>query len=351
MAKMKIKFSVPTIRKPDLKSVLTTLVKDNLIQGELTEKFEEKVSNYFNVKGAVALSNGTMALIAALKSIGIEERNKVIIPSYAPVAYMNALNYLNAGSYLVDSTANSFFIDIDKVYKVIDEEDIRAMIIPHLFGIPGDIQKLVDTGIPVIEDISHSFGSKIEDRFTGTFGKLAVSSLNYEMVITTGQGGLCLSDDPSLLKSIKKYRDFDGEEYSPHLNCKFSDYNAALGISQIKELDEMLDRRRRIAKIFNETIMRSTSQLVTENIDDQWVNFMYPIILANRLQDGINYLKKNGIEAKKPLNHPLHYYKNLKWEDFPNAERLHRKLISLPLYPVLTEKEVKYISEKIINLL
>ena len=165
MAKMKIKFIMPTVRKTDLKSVLSTLVKDNLLQGELTEKFEDKVSDYFNVKGAVAVSNGTMAVITALKSIGIEERNKVIIPSYAPIAYLNALNYLNAGSYLVDSAENSFFIDIDKVYKVIEEEDIRAMIIPHLFGIPGDIQRLVDTGIPVIEDISHSFGSKSDEKF------------------------------------------------------------------------------------------------------------------------------------------------------------------------------------------
>ncbi|MBM4272745.1 MAG: DegT/DnrJ/EryC1/StrS aminotransferase family protein, partial [Deltaproteobacteria bacterium] len=246
---MMIPHSRPTLDQDDYASVLHILKSGHLAQGKQVEQFEKDLSSLIGVRGGVAVSSGTAALHLALLSLNTGSGDEIIIPDFVCTAPLNAIRYTGAVPVIADIDPLTYNIDVGDLKKRLTKKT-KAIIIPHMFGLPADMEEILSLGIPVIEDCAQSLGSRYRDSCTGRLGTLSIFSFYATKMIATGEGGMVLSDDESLLEKIRDLRDYDEKElYTVRYNYKMTDFQAAFGISQLKKLFSFIKRRKEIADI------------------------------------------------------------------------------------------------------
>ncbi len=209
-----------------------------------------------------------------------------------------------------------------------------------------NVEHFLDLKIPLIEDISHTIGAHYDNgNPVGSTGPLTVASFATSMIITTGNGGIALTNNSRLYSIMREFRaNNTGREIS--YDYSMTEFQGAMGIPQLLQLQRFIKRRREIAKKYYDAL-RLTSHTSPFLYNDSFVYQSFPIIFDAPLKEVEKYWKKNKIEIYHPIKHPLHEYMNLNAMDYPNSNRLAKKLYSLPIYPTLTKREI----EKIANLL
>ncbi|MBC7334373.1 MAG: DegT/DnrJ/EryC1/StrS aminotransferase family protein, partial [Actinobacteria bacterium] len=254
----------PSIGKEEIRSVLKA-VKSGWVssKGEFIEKFEKKFADYHRVKEAVSTSNGTTALHLALKSLGIEKNDEVIVPVLTFAATANAVIYCNAKPVFVDIHPKYWCIDPQKIEEKITEKT-RAIIPVHLYGHPCDMDWITDIaedhGLYVVEDAAESHGAEYKGKKVGTFGDIACFSFYGNKIITTGEGGMCITNNEELAKEMRILRDHgmrpDKKYWHDKIgfNYRMTNLQAALGIVQLKKLDKFINKKRKIAKIYRKNL-------------------------------------------------------------------------------------------------
>lgn len=338
-----IHHSRPTIGKKDIAAVKLVLRTGSLRNGPYCQRFEKSLADFIGVKQSVATNSGTAALHLALFALGIGPGDEVIIPSYVCTAVLNAVNYVGAEAKLADIELDDFNLSYADVSKKISKKT-KAIILPHMFGKPADIYKFLKTGIPIVENCALSAGAKLRGRRVGSFGILSVFSFYATKMLTTGYGGMVCSNNPLYIKKIEDLIDTDErQDYKVRFNYKMSDVSAALGLSQLKQLNSFIAKRKRLAKIYDEALSKSDGIILPLREDN--VYFRYVIRINGDIEKLINKLARKRIEAKRPVFKPLHQYLGLKKSDYPNTERAYNTAISLPIYPSLSERQVKFIAE------
>ncbi|MEK7309636.1 MAG: DegT/DnrJ/EryC1/StrS family aminotransferase [Planctomycetota bacterium] len=397
-----IKHSCPTIGQAEVQALSSVLKSKHLAQGNVVRKFEDSVVKYLGGRNisaippkrdggkAVAVNSGSSALHLALLSLGVSKGAEVIIPSYVCSAVLNAVNYTGAKPVLADINENDFNLSVESVKKKITKRT-RAIIVAHLFGFPAGINKFLSLGIPIIEDCAQSIGAVYHNksatadlpkaRPVGTFGKISVFSFYATKMLATGYGGMVISQDSKLADKIRDLIDYDNRnDYITRYNYQMSDLCAALGLSQLSQLDRFIQRRREIASHYTRylsSLNLATLILPLEQPDTTSVFYRY-VIRHPKADKIILCLNRAGIEAKKPVYKPLHRYfgltplerpvmnssgrislsplslnflTGLNPKDFPNAEQAQRSAISLPIYPALTDKDRNYITDNLVKIL
>jgi len=380
-----IKHSCPTVGQAEIKAVGAVLKSRHLAQGDIVRRFEDSTVKYLshkNLKAAavhphpkifgVGVNSGSSALHLALLSLGISKGAEVIIPSYACSAILNTVNYTGAKPILADINQYDFNLSIESVKRKITSRT-KAIIVAHLFGFPAEMNKFLSLGIPIIEDCAQSIGSVYHNRpvsairapwrgvypafsggATGAFGKLSIFSFYATKMLTTGYGGLVISKDSKLADKIRDLIDYDNRnDYITRFNYQMSDLSASLGLAQLKQLNQFIHRRRKIAAHYTHhlsSLNLSSLILPVEQPDTTSVFYRY-VIKHPHASQIIRNLKHKGIEAKKPVYKPLHRYFGLNPGDFPNAEQAHRSAISLPIYPSLTDRDQNYITNNLVKIL
>lgn len=343
-----IAHSRPTLDESDYKAVMEVIRSGYISQGEKVREFEEKLSSYIGVKGGVATSSGTAALHLALLVLGIKEGDEVILPTYVCTAPLNAIYYTGAKPVIVDINEDDFNISTSEVNKRLTSRT-KAIIVPHMFGQPADMDRILDIGVPVIEDCAHSIGAEYQSvgvseyRKVGSFGVFSIFSFYATKMFASGEGGMVLSDDKKLLSKIKDLKDYDEkDDFKVRFNYKMTDIEAALGLNQLKKLPSFIKKRKEIAKKYNKVFSgcRGVQLGVPTNIRES-VFYRYILKVGGDIETLINKLQDGGIECRKPVYKPLHQYLGLK--NFPVAERVHKSAISIPIYPSLTDEEVDFI--------
>lgn len=341
-----IKHSLPTIGQTEIKATTNVLKSRHLAQGDAVRRFEEATAKYLGNKGlkAVAANSGSSALHLALLALGISADDEVIIPSYVCSAVLNAVNYTGAKAILADINKNNFNLSIESVRKKTTGRT-KAIILVHQFGFPAEIDRFLSLKIPIIEDCAQSIGATYHNKQVGTFGKLSVFSFYATKMLTTGYGGMVVSEDNKLINKVRDLIDYDNRnDYVTRYNYQMSDLSGTLGLSQLKQLGRFIQRRREIAALYNRHLQSVI--LPYENPDSQSVFFRY-VIRHPKADKIIPSLNRAGIEAKKPVYMPLHRYLGLKPGQFPNTEQAHRTAISLPIYPSLTTRQANYIIDNL----
>jgi perosamine synthetase len=337
-----IHHSRPTITEEDIGAVKEILLSLQIGQGSQVEFFERELAGFIGKRYALAVNSGTSALHLALLSLGVGKGDEVILPSYLCTSVLNAVNYTGAKPVLADIELNNLCISLSDTKKKMTKKT-KAIIVVHTFGAPADIDEFCKFGISIIEDCATSIGAECAGRKTGSFGTISIFSFYATKVITTGFGGMALTDSEELYNKMLDLREFDGRtDYKVRYNYKMSDIEAALGRSQLKRLPNFIKKRRKIAGFYTE---RLKGRFKTPETPGH-IFYRY-ILLTERRDYFAERLKEAGIETKPPVYKPLHSYLGI--DGFPNTEKVQAEGLSLPIYPSLSDEEAERVLEVLLG--
>ncbi|HEX2056287.1 MAG TPA: DegT/DnrJ/EryC1/StrS family aminotransferase [Nitrospiraceae bacterium] len=340
-----IPHSRPSIGQEEVRALTDVLRSGQLTEGPSVNEFERGMAAYFGLQGGVAVHSGTVAIELALRALGVGPGDNVILPSYVCSAPWLAIQRVGAQARLVDIDLETFNLDPAKVRRARTVRT-KAVIVPHLFGLPADLTALQALGIPIIEDCAQTLGATEHGRAVGTVGVAAICSFYATKLLCTGEGGMVLSNDAALLERVRSMREYD---QAPSLNpsssnCKMTDLQAALGVAQLHRLGTFLERRAALASEYREVL--KDLPLVLPEVPAGRTHAYYRFVV--RLPKGayspdefallLSRAEHRGLQCRKPVFRPLHRY--LELADFPASDEADRTALSIPIHPSMTEEDV-----------
>lgn len=355
----------PSLEGNEIKYV-TECIKTNWIssKGKYVEKFEKDFSNYCGMKYGVAVSNGTTALHLALVALGITKDDEVIVPDLTFAATANAVLYCGAKPVLVDVDEKTWCIDTKKLDEVITKKT-KAIIPVHLYGIPCDMDALKNAAkkhnLFIIEDCAEAHGINYKDKKVGSFGDISCFSFYGNKIITTGEGGMCLTNNPLLAEKMRVLRDhgMNKEKRYWHdevgYNYRLTNIQAAIGVAQLERINEIIKKRIKISQIYTKFLSQNKKLILPWGSDNSGAFYwMYSIVLKKEAKISrdvlINILSEHGIESR-PFFFPLHkmppYFAANGEHKYRNSSTLSNQGISLPSYTNLGETKINRIGELI----
>lgn len=380
------------ITEEDIKAVIEALQSDYLTQGPKIAEFEKKFAEYIGCKYAVALANGTAALHLCAMALDVKEGDKVITTPITFAASANCIRYCGGEVTFSDIDPETYLLDYDKVEELLKSKPkgtFKGIIPVDFAGRANDLEKfrkLADEyGLWIIEDACHAPGgyfidSKEQKQLCGNgkFADLAIFSFHPVKHIACGEGGMITTNDEKLYKKLMLLRthgitkDSNLYQNTPEFangaggvdsypgwymemqtlgyNYRLTDFQSALGITQLERANEGLVKRREIARKYNEAFKNKSYIKRQSGVVEGHAYHLYVIEADNRL--GLyNYLRENNIFSQIHYipTHLMPYYRSFGWKegDMPHSEKYYRHCMSLPMYPTLTEEEQNYVIEKI----
>ena len=330
--------------------------------GKFVRRFEETFANFCGVKHGIATSNGTSALHLALLACNIGPEDEVIVPSLTFIATANAVSYTGATPVFVDSECETWNIDPSCIEQAITSKT-RAVIPVHIYGHSAHMGPILEIagryGLSVIEDAAEAHGALYKDSKVGSLGDLGIFSFFGNKIITTGEGGMVVTNSDGLAEKIRILRDHGMDQSRRYChpvlgyNYRLTNMQAALGVAQMEKIELILSKKRFIAQIYKEAL-ENIPGLTLPN-EAQWarsVFWLYSILVDEKVfgmtRDELREkLKEQGIETR-PLFPPVHLqpiYAN--GQKLPVAERLSSQGLSLPSSARLSTDDVKRVSKVI----
>ena len=366
-----IPFHAPEIGDAEIESVVETLRSGWLTSGTKVKRFEDDFAEYVGSKHAVAVNSGTAALHLALDAIGIRPDDEVIVPTMTFTATAEVVLYFKAKPVLVDCQEDTLNLDPKQIEAAITSKT-KAIIPVHFGGQPCDMTPILEIAkthkLYVVEDAAHALPASYEGKKIGTIGDITCFSFYATKTITTGEGGMATTENSEWAERMrmmslhgishdawKRYTK-EGSWYYEILNPGFkynlTDIAAAIGIEQLKKCDEFRKAREKIAKIYD-TSFADLEEIHTpvRRSDTEHAWHLYVIQLnLDHLQitrnQFIDALREEGIGTSVhfiPLHLHPYYRDNFGYQpsDFPNASSAFERIVSLPIYPKMTEADVE----------
>lgn len=333
--------------------------------GKYIDQFEKEFAKFTSSKYAITTSNGTAALHLAVVASGIGPGDEVIIPSMTFVATANAVSYAGAKPIFVDSELESWNIDPEKIKEKINRRT-KAIIPVHLYGHPANMGPILKVAkkysLWVIEDAAEAHGAMYKGKKVGSMGDIGCFSFFGNKIITTGEGGMITTNNKKIADRIRFFRDHGASKkrryYHPRLgfNYRMTNLQAALGLAQLKKVKKILAKKIEIAKSYKKYLQQLVPEIVLQP-EASWANnvfWMYSILIPKKGKKNrdflINELKRYGIDSR-PFFFPIHKLPRYKAQDIlPIADFLGHTGLNLPSSPNLEEDQVKFISNKIIEI-
>ncbi len=370
MRKSYLKFSIPDITQKEIDEVVTTLKSGWLTTGKKTQLFEKNFADYTGAKYAIALSSGTAALFLSLIVEGIQAGDEVITTPFTFVSTANVVHHLGAKPVFVDIEPDTYNIDPEKIPLAITSKT-KAIIPVHYSGQPCNMQRIMkiaaDHNLCVIEDAAHAIGAEYQGKKVGGQGNLTCFSLFPTKNITTGEGGIITLNDKEKAIRLKKLRlhgmskdgwkRYDQAEswyYEIHeAGYKFnlSDINAALGVIQLGRIKELNQKRKDLADYYIQqlshipgiqTLSIPSNVISSWHIFPVWIDSKELGLTRNQLIKAL-WKRKIGTSVHFiPLHLQPFYQKEYQYKkgDFPITEKIFAGIVSLPLFPKMTNKDI-----------
>jgi perosamine synthetase len=338
-------------------------------QGKFVEEFEEKFATFCGVKHGIATCNGTTALHLALAAKGIGEGDEVIVPSFTFIATANAVTYAGAKPVFVDVSMDTWGMDPEAVGSALTPHT-RAIIPVHLYGRPVDMDPIMALAeandLFVLEDAAEAHGARYRGRPVGGIGHAGCFSFFANKIITTGEGGMVVTDDKGLAENCRILRDhgMDPQKKYWHarigFNYRMTNLQAAIGCAQLERIGRLLKNRERVYREYRERLEAVPAvDLPRENEWSESVNWVFCILIneaeAKRTRDEVMaLLEERNIEVR-PFFYPVHqmppYFRGDGQPVLENTESLSRSGISLPLYPEISIKEIDRVCRNLRDIL
>jgi perosamine synthetase len=336
-------------------------------KGTFVEEFERNFASYIGVKHALAVSNGTAALHLALLAVGIKPGDEVLIPDLTFVSPANMALLIGAGPVFTDVSRDYWCIDRENVRKKITSKT-KAIVVVHLYGHPAKMDELLEVAdeksVPVVEDCAEAHGAEFKKRKVGSFGRVNTFSFYANKIITTGEGGMVVSDDKELAEKVQMLKDHGMRPEKKYwhetlgFNYRMTNLQAALGVAQLKKIDRLVERKRKIAKLYDELLGYKAG--ITTHPEMPWarnVYWMYSILVdakkyGMKRDDLMARLEGKGVETR-PFFYPLHvmpvYDSIMKHssERFPATELLSSEGMNLPSGPKISDEDIRRVADLI----
>ena len=329
--------------------------------GEKTKEFEKKFAEYCNVKHAIAVSDGTVAIEIVLRSLGIKEGDEVIVPSHTTMPTVEPILNLGAKPVFIDVLESTYVLDFREVEKNITEKT-KAVIAVNLYGNSADLNILREicdrNKIFLVEDCAQANGTKYFGKHVGTFGIAGCFSFYPTKNLTVcGEGGMIITNDDYIAKNSRMLRNHGEESRYNHVilgsNHRLSEIHCAIGIEQLKLLDFFVQRRREIAEIYNGCFRNNRNIVIpVETGGSRHSYHLYVIRVDKKIRNKIieDFARENiflGIHYPKPVHHQEIVKKNMWVPELKVTEKISSEILSLPMYPLLKDEEARIIAEKI----
>jgi len=365
------------IDEEDVDAVKEVLSGDWLTTGPTISAFEDRVSNYCASKYAVSFSSGTAALHSAVFAAGVDKGDEVIVTPMTFAASSNCILYNHGKPIFADIDRNTYNIDPEKIEKVISERT-KAIIPVDFTGQPCDldiIKSIADKyDLLVIEDSSHSLGASYKGKKIGSLSDMTVFSFHPVKHITTGEGGIITTDSKELFEKLVMFRnhgitknvgkfsnsnegDWFYEQQFLGYNYRISDLQCALGISQLKKLDFFIKRRKEIVNRYNDAFNEIEGIITPHQLD--FVDSSWHLYVCQLNLDTLDSNRRTIFDELRKRDIGVHvhyipvylhpYYQQLGYKKglCPNAEWLYERIITLPLYPKMEERQISRVIEAV----
>ncbi len=360
---MRVPLSSPDITEHEIQLINQVLRTRYLSIGPMIERFEGAMANYIGTKHAVGVNSGTAGLHLCIRATGVGEGDEVITTPFSFVASANCILFERARPVFVDIDPETLNVDAEKIEEKITPRT-KALLPVHVFGQPCDMDKLIAIAakydLPVIEDACEAIGAEYKGRKAGTFGRCAVFSFYPNKQMTTGEGGVIVTDDEEwadLFRSLRNQgRGRDGGWLTHEqlgYNYRLDELSSALGVAQLERIEELLAKRDKVAQMYNELLADTDGvkvPCVSPQVRMSW--FVYVVRLASGIDRDrvMARLEEKGV-ASRPYFSPIHlqpFYRQMfgfKEGDFPITEAVARSTLALPFHGNLDEESVEYVCD------
>lgn len=412
---MKIPLSRPDINELEKEKILEVLDSPNLSLGPKLDEFERKFADFINTKYAVAVNSGTSGLHLCIKALDIKDGDKVLTTPFSFISSANCILFERGKPVFVDINQKTLNVDVNKLEEKIKEmrkkkSKLKAILPVHIFGRPCEMDEIMEIAhlyeVHVIEDACEAVGAeyltkksqllsgsteqdlKIQNRGSnkgdernktkedeeiwkkvGSFGECGVFAFYPNKQMTTGEGGMIVTDDEDIYKLCRSMRNqgrSDDGSWLQHerlgFNYRMSDINCALGIAQLERIDEILTKRERVAKLYNKKLGEVEEIIIPQFEENKKISwFVYVVRLADKFsQKHRDYVlekqRHKGIGCSNYFT-PIHlqpFYRKMfgfTKGDFPVTEKVSARTIALPFYNNLKEEQIDYVCENLINII
>ena len=368
-----IPVNTPLINNKDALSVAKT-IKSGWIssEGPSVKEFEKKIAKFLDRRFGCAVSSGTAALEIAIRSLGLNKNDEVIMPSFTIISNAMAIVKSSAKPILIDVNLNTWNIKIEDIEKKITKKT-KCLMIPHIYGLANDMDKILKItkkyNLYLIEDAAEVFGLKYKNKQCGSFGDISILSFYANKHITTGEGGMLLTNNPKLNEKFKDYRNlcFGSKKnrfnhYDISWNYRYTNIQAALGLSQLKRIGKIIKKKHEIGNYYYKHFKNIKNIILQPNKLSYCKNiyWVFGIVLKrnnkNNISSVIKKLQSKNI-GTRPFFWPMHkqdafkkknYFKNIK---LSNSEFISKNGFYLPSGLGLTSKELKFVKDTVISIL
>lgn len=368
-----IRLAAPRFGPDEERAIRDVLSSGKLVQGRHVREFEELIAGRVGSTEAVALSSGTAALHASLLALGIGPGDIVILPAFSFIATANVVELCGARPVFIDVEADTFNIDPELLELGLTDmrsrgESVKVILPVHAFGRVADmaaIKRIAQAhGQAVVEDAACALGAYSEGRPAGTWGSVGCFSFHPRKVVTTGEGGVAVTDDPQIARNLRMLRNHGqdplGEAFDsvmPGFNYRMTEIQAALGIEQVGKLDGIIRLRRSISQRYDEALRHTAVTVSSPAPEGAAVYQSYVVLLPGELAASrralIDALRVDGIEISVGTWHmPMTTYFRERYGyrsgQFPVTDDVSRRAISLPMHEGVTQDDQVYVVDRLL---
>jgi len=360
-----IRVCEPSIGKEELEYVTSCLQTTEIsgTAGKFLPQFEEEFSHYCGAKYGISTNSGTTALHLAVEALGIGQGDEVIMPTFTNIATALAIVYCGAKPVLIDSELRTWNMDITKIRERVTE-NTKAIMVVHIYGHPVDMDPVLDIakkhGLLVIEDAAEAHGAEYKGKIVGCLGDAGCFSFYANKIITTGEGGMIVTNNYEMAEKARILKDLAFEKAKRFLhrytgfNYRMTNIQAAIGLAQLRKIGHFIDRKREMARLYNSVLGEVVG--ITLPVEEPWaknVYWMYSILVEDDFgidrDELMRQLQEKGIETRtffigmqeQPAFHKLGLFQG---ESCPVAEEIAKKGLYLPSGVGLSREQIEYIA-------
>ena len=344
----------PTFEKEEAEATYKYMLEDSFVtEYKKTEELEKMISNYLKCKECIMTTSGTCAIILSLMALDLNNDDEIIVPNYTMIATVNAIKMLKLKPVIIDVDKDTFTINLYTIKKNVTSKT-KGIIHVSLNNRYKNMNELVnyctEKNFYLIEDSAQSLGCRINGKNLGTFGNIGCFSLSSPKIISTGQGGFCVTDDELLAKKMRMIKNFGRKESGKDnfevfgINLKFTDLQAVIGIEQMKKMNYRVKRIREIFDLYYNELKDVVE--MRQPLNDEWIPWFVDI-LTDKREELVDFLKKHHISTRPvygEINKTKMYYNK---DIFENSQYVSNYGLFLPSYITLEDRDILQICKLI----
>jgi dTDP-4-amino-4,6-dideoxygalactose transaminase len=354
-----IRLTIPEIGDEEIQAIADVLRSGYLVQGQHVQAFEQLVADYVGVRHAVAVSSGTAALHVALLALGVGPGDEVIVPDFTFPATANVVELVGAKPVLVDIDLDTFNIDVTQIRPAITQRT-KGMLPVHLFGQPADMGPILDIadeyGLFVVEDAACALGASYHGRKCGAMGVMGCFSFHPRKAITTGEGGMVVTDSDALAAQLRQLRNHGMVTADGHnrferagFNYRMTDLQGALGVVQMGRLEGIITRRTELADLYHAALAGTAAVIrpvVLDGVRHIWQSYVILVQEGAERDALLQTLRGQGIEATigtYAVSAQAHYAMHT--HALPKSRRAYEQSLCLPLHTQMSGANIETVAE------